>query len=239
MTCYQYPSPLIQGTFIKRYKRFFADVKLSDGEIVTAHCANSGSMMGLLEAGNPCLVRFVDDPKRKLKYTLEQIEVQGRNVGVNTHIPNHLAQIAIENDQIMQLRGYKKLRREVKYGNNSRIDILLSEHEDKPDCYVEVKSVTLCRSKDLAEFPDAVSARGTKHLNELIEMKKQGLRAVMLYLLQYQGLKEFCIAGDIDPAYNAAFKEALSFGVEAYAYGCEMSSVDIKVAQEIPINEYG
>ncbi len=237
MSYYQYPAPLISATLLKRYKRFLADVQLQNGEIVTAHCANSGSMMGLVDSGNPCFVRFVDDPKRKLKYTLEQIEVNGRSVGVNTQIPNNLAEIAIKNDVISPLQGYKNLRREVKYGSNSRIDILLSGHSKQPDCYVEVKSVTLCRSGDLAEFPDAVSKRGTKHLGELMEMKKQGFRAVMLYLVQYQDLRTFSIASDIDPAYGAAFKEALSCGVEAYAYGCDISRHFIKIHKQIPINE--
>ncbi len=239
MTYYQYPAPLIEGTLIKRYKRFLADIKLKSGEIITAHCANSGSMMGLIEPGNKCFVRFVDDPKRKLKYTLEQIEVGRCKVGVNTQIPNALIEISINNDLIPQLLGYQSLRREVKYGSNSRIDILLSDHPNKPDCYLEIKSVTLCRSGDLAEFPDAVSQRGTKHLKELIEVKKQGCRAVMLYLVQYQGLTSFSIAKDIDPAYGAAFKEALSCGVEAYAYGCDISSNFIKLHKEIPIKEYG
>ncbi len=235
MPHYIYDSPLIEGRLIKRYKRFLADIELSTGELITAHCANSGSMLGLADEGNPCWLRYVDNPKRKLKYTLEQIQVQGKKVGVNTHLANHIAEAAIMDGTISELQGYETLRREVKYGENSRIDIFLSEHVNQADCYVEVKSVTLCRSGNLAEFPDAVSARGTKHLYELIKMKQQGFRAVMLYLIQYEGLQRFSIAGDIDKAYYQAFLEAREHGVETYAFGCVFHDNSIKLCKSIDI----
>ncbi|MFV0432125.1 MAG: DNA/RNA nuclease SfsA [Alphaproteobacteria bacterium] len=230
----QFEAPLISGYLIKRYKRFLADIQLDNGEIITAHCANSGSMMGLKDEGIKVYVSPANNPKRKLQYTWELVEVNGNLVGVNTSLPNQIVSEAISNGKIEPLCGYESLKREVKYGQNSRIDILLSSSQ-KPDCFVEVKSVTLCRKPHLGEFPDAITTRGTKHLAELTNQLNIGTRSVMIYLIQYENIKEFSIASDIDKAYNAAFKQALNAGVEAYAYGCKLSPYGIELQKPIPI----
>ncbi|MAB69428.1 MAG: DNA/RNA nuclease SfsA, partial [Oceanicaulis sp.] len=162
----RFPAPLHPGVLIKRYKRFLADVTLDTGDTVTAHCPNPGSMMGLKEPGSRCWLSHADDPRRKLKYTLEVLEADGALVGINTHRPNALAEEAIREGRIPSLSGYGSLRREVRYGVNSRIDLLL-ESEDRPACYVEVKNCHLMRTPGLAEFPDSVTTRGAKHLGEL------------------------------------------------------------------------
>ena len=227
---------LIPGTLIKRYKRFLADIQLDDGEIVTAHCANSGSMMGLKDEGSRVWLSPQTNPKAKLKYKWELIDVSGSLVGINTARPNGLVQDAITEGTITELVGYQNLRREMKYGHNSRIDIFLSGSSlNEADCYVEVKSVTLSRQKGIAEFPDAVTARGTKHLGELAQMVADGYRAMMIYLIQREDCGEFQLAADIDPAYEAAFYEALNSGVEAVCYGCILNTNEIIVGPRIPI----
>lgn len=230
----QFSSPLIEGKLIKRYKRFLADVELENGEVITAHCANSGSMLSVKEPGSKVWLSPANNPKRKLQYTWELIEVNDNLVGINTSHPNHLVKEAIENGTIQELRGYDHIKPEVKYGKNSRIDLLLSA-DGKPDCYVEVKNVTLKR-KTIDEFPDAVTARGTKHLNELVEIAKGGQRAVMLFCIQRSRCKAFQVASDIDPAYAKAFQQALDSGVEAYAYECDLSVQEIKITRPVPIN---
>ncbi len=230
----QFSSPLISGTLLKRYKRFLADIKLDNGEIITAHCANSGSMMGLKEEGFKVWVSPANNPKRKLQYTWELVEVKGNLVGVNTALPNHIVTEGIKEGKIIPLKGYEFLKNEVKYGQNSRIDIYLSDSQ-KGECFVEVKSVTLSRKPQQGEFPDAVTQRGTKHLHELIEQVKKGHRAVMIYMIQYQNIQEFSIAADIDSEYFKAFKLALKAGVEAYAYKCHISPKEITIDTEVPI----
>ncbi len=225
---------LQKGKLIKRYKRFMADVELESGELVTAHCANSGSMMGLVDAGNVVWLSPANNPKRKLQWTLELIEVDGNKVGVNTFLANKIAINGIKNNMISQLTGYDTIKSEVKYGTNSRIDVLL-QAKTKPDCYVEVKNVTLQREPGLLEFPDAVTTRGTKHLYELEDMVKQGNRALMLYLIQYEGAKAFKIASDIDSDYAKAFEFATKNGVEAYAYGCQFKEDDITLYEQVEI----
>lgn len=227
---------LIKGILIKRYKRFLADVQLENGDIVTAHCANSGSMMGLKDAGSPVWLSPATNPKAKLNYKWEMVEVNDTLVGINTAHPNKLVQDAITDGTISELEGYQALRREMKYGQNSRIDIFLSESTLGDDnCYVEVKSVTLSRQKAIAEFPDSVTARGTKHLQELTQMVADGYRAIMVYLIQRDDCTEFRIADDIDPTYAAALKSALENGVEAVCYSCNLSSKEIIVSHRIPI----
>ena len=227
---------LIKGTLIKRYKRFLADVQLENGGIVTAHCANSGSMMGLKDAGNMVWLSPATNPKAKLDYKWEMVEVAGTLVGINTAHPNRLVQDAITDGTISELEGYKNLRREMKYGQNSRIDIFLSESTlGDDDCYVEVKSVTLSRQQGIAEFPDSVTARGTKHLQELMQMVADGYRAIMVYLIQRDDCTEFRVAADIDPTYADTLKTALENGVEAVCYGCNLSSKEIIVSHRIPI----
>jgi len=236
----QFPEPLKTGRLIKRYKRFLADVKLDSGEEITAHCANPGSMMGLAEPGSKVWLLQNDNPKRKLKYSWELLEVDlGMGpilVGINTSHPNALVAEAISSRTISELSGYPALRREVKYGVNSRIDILL-ENNDLSRCYVEIKNVHLMRKSGLAEFPDSVTSRGKKHLVELSNMVAEGHRAVMVYLVQRGDAEEFSLARDIDVAYGEAFDAATEAGVEALAYNCEITPQAINVSRRIPILE--
>ena len=229
----EFPDPLIKGTLIKRYKRFLADVVLEDGSEVTAHCANSGTMLTVNEPGSEVWLSPARNPDRKLKYTWELIRVGDALVGINTQHPNRIVQEAIEGGQAGELRGYGSLRREVKYGKNSRIDILL-EDDARPACFVEVKNVTMKRG-GLAEFPDAVTARGTKHLYELADQAAEGRRAVMFYLVQRPDCTAFTLAGDIDPAYAEALEKARGAGVEVVAYGCHVETAGVRVAGPVDI----
>jgi len=228
----KFPTPLLTGTLIKRYKRFLADVKLDTGEIVTAHCANPGSMMGLKEAGSRVWLSISDNPKRKLKYSWELLEVDlGRGphlVGINTNHPNAIVAEAIKQGRIPELTGYGSLRREVKYGKNSRIDILL-EQDGRPDCYVEIKNVHLMREAGFAEFPDSITARGKKHLNELAAYAQQGYRCIMFYLIQRTDAETFSLARDIDLDYALTFDKAMQSGVEAYAYSCTITPEGVDI----------
>ena len=239
----KFPTPLERGTLIKRYKRFLADVTLEDGATVTAHCANPGSMLGLNAPGSPVWLSRSDNPKRKLKFSWELIEVDlGAGpalVGINTGHPNGLVAEAITDGTIGELAGYDGLRREVRYGKNSRIDILLEREAGGavPGCYVEVKNVHLMREAGRAEFPDSVTARGAKHLAELADMADQGHRAVMVYLVQRGDADTFRLARDIDPAYGAAFDAARARGVEAIAYGCDVSREGLAVSGPLPVDE--
>lgn len=235
----QFPTPLLRGALIKRYKRFLADVTLESGKEITAHCANPGSMLGLAEPGSTVWLSESDNPKRKLKYSWELVEVDlGRGpslVGINTAHPNSLVAEAISSGAIKELTGYPTLRREVKYGVNSRIDILL-EKEDMSRCYVEIKNVHLMREAGLAEFPDSVTARGAKHLVELSGMVAAGHRAVMLYLIQRSDAERFTLARDIDPKYGEAFDRAREAGVEAIAYACDLTPEGIEVSGSLPLS---
>ncbi|MBL4801916.1 MAG: DNA/RNA nuclease SfsA [Emcibacter sp.] len=227
---------LIRGTLIKRYKRFLADIQLDNGDIVTAHCANSGSMMGLKDAGSIVWLSPATNPKAKLDYKWELIDVDGTLIGINTAHPNRLVQDAITDGTITELEDYQNLRREMKYGQNSRIDIFLSgSSTGEANCYVEVKSVTLSRTKGIAEFPDSVTIRGTKHLNELSQMVADGHRAIMVYLIQRNDCTEFRVAADIDPTYAETLKTAMYNGVEAVCYSCNLTNKEIIVNQRIPI----
>jgi sugar fermentation stimulation protein A len=225
----QFPDPLIPGRLIKRYKRFLADVTLDGGEVVTAHCANPGSMLSTDAPGSEVWLSPARNPERKLRYTWELIRVAGGAlVSINTQHPNRVAEEAIAGGAIPELTGYATLRREVKYGKNSRIDILL-EDGAKPSCLVEIKSVTMKRG-NLCEFPDAVTARGAKHLDELAGQIADGHRAVMLYLAQRGDGEAFSIAGDIDPNYAEKLSHAMAAGVEAYCYECDVNPAGIQVA---------
>jgi sugar fermentation stimulation protein A len=233
----KFPDPLIRGILVKRYKRFLSDIELENGGVVTAHCANPGSMLSVNDTGAEVWLSPARNPERKLRYTWEMIRIGKHLVGINTALPNGLIEEAIRKNAIAELAGYDSLRREVKYGKNSRIDILL-ESPGKPPCYVEVKNVTMKRdrtAKGPYEFPDAVTVRGTKHLHELADMVKQGARAVMVYLAQRQDGKTFTVAGDIDPAYAEALKTAQKAGVEAICYGCKLTPREIKVASPVPL----
>ena len=237
----KFAAPLISGRLVKRYKRFLADVVLDEGnEEITAHCANSGSMKGLLADGADVILSYHDSPKRKLKYSWELVRAQkqdgtwGALVGINTGLPNKIVEEAILAGKITSLDGYENLRREVKYGKNSRIDILL-EDENKPPCYVEVKNVTLSREDGLAEFPDAVTSRGAKHLQELSDMVAEGHRAVMVYLVQRPDCTRFSIAADIDATYAEELKAARKAGVETIICGCQVTAEEVSVAPDMTI----
>ena len=232
----EFESPLTKGKLIKRYKRFLADVELESGETVTAHCANSGSMKSLLNDGATVYLSPNTNPTAKLDWRWEIVDVGSILVGINTSRPNHIVEEGILNGMITELGAYENLRREVKYGTNSRIDILL-ENLMQPSCYVEVKNATMSREKGVVEFPDGVTARGTKHLNELVEMVKNGDRAVMVYLVNRTDCDTFSIAKDIDPDYYDAFLNALENGVEALAYNVKISDKEISVNKKIKIDK--
>lgn len=225
--------PLTHARLVKRYKRFLADVVLDDGTETTAHVANSGAMLGMNAPGIEVWLSHSDNPKRKLAWSWELAHVDGGLVGINTSHPNAIAAEAIAAGKIPELVGYASLRREVTYGKNSRIDILL-EDESRPKCYVEIKNVHLKRG-EAAEFPDAVTARGTKHLAELSDMVAEGHRAVMLFLVQRQDCSYFSPAADIDPTYAKALHKALAAGVEVLCYACRLSLEEIVVADPLPL----
>lgn len=233
----KFPTPLIRGRLMKRYKRFLADVSLDTGELVTATCPNTGSMMGLAVPDAVVWLSESASPTRKYPHTWELVEADlGRGptlVGINTSHPNRLVSEAITAGQIPELSGYATLRREVKYGLASRIDILL-EDSKKGLAYVEIKNVHLSREAGLAEFPDSVTERGVKHLVELSAMVAAGHRAVMLYLIQRADADEFALAGDIDPRYAEAFADARAAGVEAIAYACHLTPEEITLARAVP-----
>ena len=223
----------LTGKFIKRYKRFFVDVQLDSKKIVTAHCPNTGSMMGLLEKDNLVYLTEADDPNRKLKFTLEAIQSNGAMVGVNTHRANRIVEEAIRNGKITELGKIVSFKREVKYGQNSRIDFLVQTK--KEEIYVEVKNVTLSRDKSIAEFPDAVTERGLKHLLELSTLPAESVRAVMLFLVQRDDCSKFKIAADIDNKYADTFKKVKKMGVELLCYDCSFNRNGISVNKKIKI----
>ena len=233
----RFPQPLIQGRLIQRYKRFLADVELDTGEIVTAHCANPGAMLGLKAPGARVWLSVSDSPTRKLKHSWEVVEADfGRGleyVGINTAHPNAIVAQAIASGFFPEFAPWPRLRREVKYGRNSRVDILL-ERNDGPPCYVEVKNVHMMRQPGLAEFPDSVTARGAKHLDELADMVAGGARAVMVYLIQMDA-DAFSLAADIDPAYARAFAKAHAAGVEAIAAVCKVDPEGIEIVRRAAV----
>src|SRR5712691_2798910 len=236
----RFAAPLLPATLVKRYKRFLADVVLPSGDTVTVHCANPGSMIGLNVPGARVWLSKSVNPNRKLAHSWELIEVDlgtgAELVGINTSHPNALAAEAIAAGAIPELAGYGSIRREVKYGKNSRVDFLL-EGPSRPPCYVEIKNVHLMRQPALAEFPDAVTKRGAKHLVELSDMAAAGARAVMLFLVQIGSAQRFALARDIDPAYGRAYDAARAAGVEAIARRCRLTQEGIEVAEPISIEE--
>jgi len=236
----RFSAPLTPATLIKRYKRFLADVTLASGETITAHVANPGSMIGLATPGSRVWLSKSDNPSRKLSHSWELIEVDFGGglelVGVNTAHPNPLVGAALAAGAIPELAGYDKIRREVKYGKNSRVDFLL-EDATRPPCYVEIKNVHLMRRPGLAEFPDARTERGRKHLEELGSAVEAGARAVMLYLIQIGSTERFSLARDIDPKYGAAFDRARLRGVEAIAWRCVITRDGIDIVAGVPIAE--
>lgn len=235
----KFPSPLKRGRLVKRYKRFLADMMLDDGTAITASCPNTGSMLGLTTPNSVVWVSQSDSPTRKYRHTWEMIEVAGAKekpklVGINTGHPNKIVAEAIAAGQIERLTGYADVRREVKYGINSRIDLLLQDPA-KGLCYVEVKNVHLFRQPGLAEFPDSKTERGAKHLNEMSDMVRQGHRAVMLYLIQCDAADRFTVARDIDPAYGKAYDAAAACGVEMLAYRCRLTPETISLESQVAV----
>ena len=234
----RFPNPVIRGTLIQRYKRFLADVRLDDGRMITATCPNTGSMMGLSTPGSIVWLSESDSPTRKYRFTWEMVEADlghgSTLVGINTQHPNRLVAEAVAARRIRQLAGYPGFRREVRYGENSRIDILL-ECATKGLCYVEIKNVHLSRRHGLAEFPDSVTARGTKHLAEMTKMVRAGHRAVMVFLIQRNDAKKLALARDVDANYGAVFDAAMTAGVEAVALRCRLSTEEIVVDRLVPI----
>lgn len=228
-----FPDPLVPGRLIARYKRFLADVALADGREITAHVANPGAMTGLAEPGAEVWLSPARNPKRKLRWSWELVRVGGGLVGVNTAWPNALVAEALEAGRVPEFAGYDRLRREVRYGRNSRIDLLL-DGEARGTCYVEVKNVHLRRGASAA-FPDAVTKRGAKHMAELAAMAAAGHRAAVFYLVQRADCRDFRIAGDIDPDYDAAFSAARRAGVEAVCYACRLDTTAIVLDAPLPI----
>lgn len=226
---------LIKANFIKRYKRFLADVELENGEVVTTHCANSGSMMGLLQEGNKVYITPSTNPTNKLKYKLEIINDGSSLVGINTHLTNKLVHEALKNKNISELAKYSEIRPETKYGN-SRFDFFLSNQEGEK-CFAEVKNVTLKRENKIAEFPDAKTERGAKHLDDLINvaLDKTIANAYNIYIIQRNDIDYFRIAKDIDPKYYESFIKAKNSGVKFLCYACNVNLNEIKITKEIEI----
>ena len=234
----KFETPLIPAQFVRRYKRFFCDARLEDGREVTAHCPNPGSMLTLLESGQRIWLSYSDNPKRKLKYGWELVQGSSGFVGINTGRANRIVAEALAVDRLEPLRGYTSLSREVPYGERSRIDFLLRD-DKRPPCYLEVKSVTMSRQTGLAEFPDSVTARGTKHLEELARVANTGERAVLLFLIQRNDAERMTIADDVDPAYMRALRKALRRGVEVFGYKSKISTDAIRLAERVPVEVGG
>ena len=227
----KFPTQLVSGKLIRRYKRFLADIELEDGSVVIAHCTNSGSMKSCIEEGAPVYLSPANDPKRKTKYSWEMIFINNGWVGVNTIIPNKLAFDAIVNNEIGKLAGYSIVQREVKF-EDSRFDIYCEKENEK--CFVEVKNVSM-KVGDAVLFPDAVTIRGKKHLETLIKVKKQGIRAVMLYIIQRMDVNTFGPASEIDPEYAKSLTKAIENGVEVIAIQAIVSPEKIELGKELPI----
>ena len=225
----KFTNSLIKGKLIKRYKRFFADVEVNN-KVVTAHCPNTGSMLGLLEKGNDVWISKVDDPKRKLKYTLEMIQSNRKIIGVNTHRANRIVEHGLKNKLFKEFSSIKNIKPEFKYSDDTRFDFLCD------DKIIEVKNVTLNRKNDIAEFPDAVTLRGTKHLKKLIDSIMQGYKPYVLFLVQIQNISRFRIAKDIDLNYYNNFIKAKKIGLNFLAYRCKLNSKEIIIEKKIHID---
>ncbi|MGJ8527714.1 DNA/RNA nuclease SfsA [Maritalea sp.] len=228
------PTPLLRGTLIKRYKRFLADITLETGEEITAHCANPGAMLGLNMPGLPVYISKSDNPKRKLQYSLELVELPTGLVGINTSYPNKIIGEALKSKLIPELGEYASFKAEVKYGENSRVDFLLDE-QSTHKTYLEVKNVHLSLGNALAQFPDCETDRGVKHLKELSNMVEQGHRAINLYLVQRTDCDRFSFAPDLAPKYAAAALAAQNAGVEFLCYDCDINVEEICISSRLPI----
>ncbi|WP_419320496.1 DNA/RNA nuclease SfsA [Caulobacter sp. ErkDOM-E] len=228
------PQPLVRGRLVQRYKRFFADMVLDDGRAITAHCPNPGAMLGVNLPGQGAWVSWSDDPKRKLPWTLQLVEADGGLVGVNTMLPNKLVAEALANEAIPELSGYATIRPEVRYAEASRVDFLLT-HPDRPPCWLEVKNVHLSRTPGLAEFPDCVAARSTRHLADLAAQVRAGDRAVALFVVQRMDCESFKACEDLDPAFARGLTQAVGAGVEVLVYACAVTSQGVRIARRIPM----
>ena len=227
-----FENKLISGLFIKRYKRFFVDIKINN-QTITAHCPNTGSMYGLLKKGNKVWISKSNNPNRKLKYTLEIIEDQKAKVGINTHSTNKIVHHALKNNLIKELKNSIEIKPETKFGKNTRFDFLVSNKKYK--AFIEVKNVTLSRRKNLAEFPDAITLRGLKHINELIKASRKGYKIFILYLIQRDDCKLFSIAKDIDPIYAEAVNKAVKKKLNVLCYDCKFSLKGIRLNNKIKL----
>ena len=228
----KFSKSLIKGKLVKRYKRFFVDVKLNK-EVVTAHCPNTGSMMGLLNEGNEVFISKNDNPKRKLKYTLEIIKVKKNLVGVNTHFANKIALHGLLNNLIEEVSNNDTIKPEVFFNKETRFDFLIKKNKKK--IFFEVKNVTLSRDKGIAEFPDSITSRGSKHLRTLVDATKKGYKTYLLFLIQIEGVDYFKIAKDIDNEYYQNYLLAKKNGVNFLAYQCKINSKEIKIEKKIKI----
>ena len=228
----QFTKSLLKGKLIKRYKRFFVDVKLNK-EIITAHCPNTGSMKGLLDKGNEVYLLKNDDPKRKLKYGLEIIKTQKKLVGINTHMANKIVNHGLNNNLIKELQNNDEIKPEVFFKKDTRFDFLVEKNKQK--IFIEVKNVTLFRDKKTAEFPDAITTRGSKHLLALIDAIKKGYKAYLIFLVQIQNMENFKIAKDIDTEYYKNYLTAKKAGVNFFAYRCKINSKEILIDKKIKI----
>tara|TARA_B100000780_G_scaffold135998_1_gene95257 strand:- start:474 stop:1172 length:699 start_codon:yes stop_codon:yes gene_type:complete len=228
----KFTKSLIKGKLVKRYKRFFTDVKVNN-EVVVAHCPNTGSMMGLLDEGNQVFISKNDNPKRKLKYTLEIIKVKKNLIGVNTHFANKIVYHGLSKNLIKEISNIDTIKPEVFFNKETRFDFLIKKKNQK--AFVEVKNVTLIRKEMIAEFPDSVTTRGSKHLRTLIEATKKGYKTYLLFLIQIEGAQSFKIAKDIDKEYYENYLLAKKAGVIFLAYRCKISSKEIKIEKKIKI----
>ena len=227
-----FENQLISGVFIKRYKRFFVDVKIK-GKKITAHCPNTGSMMGLLSVGNKVWISESNNLKRKLRYTLQIIEKDKKKIGVNTHLTNKIVKEALESGIIKEFNKTSEIKPEQKFGSNTRFDFLVKDKKNKS--FIEVKNVTLSRTPMLAEFPDAVTSRGLKHINDLISAVKKGYRSYLFFVIQRNDCNKFSIAKDIDPQYSKLLTVALRNNVKIICYDCKFSSKGIKLNKKIKL----
>jgi len=222
----KFENKLISGLLVKRYKRFFVDIKIGN-KIITAHCPNTGSMYGLLKAGNRVWLTESSNPKRKLKYTLQIIENNKKKVGINTHVTNKIVLDAIKNKLIPEFNNITNVKQEVYFGNNTRFDFFLSNNEHK--YFLEIKNVTLSRKKSIAEFPDAITSRGAKHINELLKAKKNNYKIYILFVIQREDCNKFKIANDIDQIYSNLLSKAIKKGLKVLCYDCKFLSKGIKL----------
>tara|TARA_B100000945_G_scaffold228012_1_gene184601 strand:- start:850 stop:1548 length:699 start_codon:yes stop_codon:yes gene_type:complete len=229
-----FENELIPGVLIKRYKRFFVDIKLKN-KVVTAHCPNPGSMINLLKSGNPVWITKTDNKNRKLQYTLQIIEINNIKYCINTHITNKVVQESLQDKLINELKEYTLIRPEKKFGKNTRFDFLLYNNKKDKKAFLEVKSVSLSRKEGHAEFPDAVTTRGKKHLENLMLANNQGYESYLMFLIQIEDCKTFGIASDIDPEYSSVFKEALKKNVKVICYDCKFLNKGIEINNKIKI----